>query len=292
MLRTGARALQALRPMHSGSICSPVRRWMAVPGSTKPVSAEWRRSISQTAVRREKENFGSIYVENSPQSYIERLNPVDYGHYHDRYQEMVTTALKEFAPKDRPMIAVELGSSYGNTTLAYKCGYKWKAACEAWLDESKPLDNAFDVSVNAVDLSPEALGYGKRRGIFDETFQHDFAKPYPPEIMAKLEAADFVTSIMTTFYIPTERWMEGCFKFLADRSKPKMLVYNVMLVFDQRNLSPELLFAGIPNWTAKSSFNKHRNMTKIEQESNHGCTEAWTTTYIVTFHPCQPHNPH
>jgi hypothetical protein len=29
-----------------------------------------------------KENFGSIYVENSPQSYIERLNPVDYGHYH------------------------------------------------------------------------------------------------------------------------------------------------------------------------------------------------------------------
>ena len=82
MLRTGARALQALRPMHSGSICSPVRRWMAVPGSTKPVSAEWRRSISQTAVRREKENFGSIYVENSPQSYIERLNPVDYGHYH------------------------------------------------------------------------------------------------------------------------------------------------------------------------------------------------------------------
>lgn len=85
MLRTGARALQALRPSYSGSICSPVRRWVAMPGSSAPfsvVSAEWRRSISQTAVRREKENFGSIYVENSPQSYIERLNPVDYGHYH------------------------------------------------------------------------------------------------------------------------------------------------------------------------------------------------------------------
>ena len=40
---------------------------------------------------------------------------------------MVTTALKDFAPKDRPMIAVELGSSYGNTTLAYKCGYKVSA---------------------------------------------------------------------------------------------------------------------------------------------------------------------
>ena len=34
-------------------------------------------------------------------------------------------------------LQVELGSSYGNTTLAYKCGYKWKAACDAWLDVSK-----------------------------------------------------------------------------------------------------------------------------------------------------------
>lgn len=169
---------------------------------------------------------------------------------------------------------MELGSSYGNTTLAYKCGYKWDDACKAWLDMAKPLDKFVDVHVNAVDLSNEALAYGKERGIFDETMQHDFSQPYTPEIAAKLQEADFVTSIMTTFYIPTERWMEGCYKFLSDRSKPKLLVYNVMQSFDQRNLTPELLFAGISNWTAQSSFNKHRNFTEIEQASHHGTRRA------------------
>ena len=49
------------------------------------------------------------------------------------------------------------------------------------------------------------MAYGKERGIFQETFQHNFSDPYTPEIGAKLQEADFVTSIMTSFYIPTER---------------------------------------------------------------------------------------
>ena len=32
------------------------------------------------------------------------------------------------------------------------------------------------------------------------------------------------------WWVRKSRWMEGCYKFLADRSKPKMLVYNVMQV--------------------------------------------------------------
>ena len=49
-------------------------------------------------------------------------------------------------------------------------------------------------------------------------------RPHPPllnRLQAKLEQADFLTSIMTTFYIPTERWMEACSKFLANRSPPQ-----------------------------------------------------------------------
>jgi hypothetical protein len=223
------------------------------------------RHIRATTGKPAKENFGNMYHENTPQAYITRLNPIDYGHYHDRFTEMITAEFKAFAPKGRQMIAVELGTSYGNTTLAYKCGYNWEAVSKAWLDEQQPLAKTFDIYVNAVDISTESLAFGKRRGIFNETFQQDFAQPYSPAIAAKLQEADFVTSIMTSFYIPTERWMEGCYKFLSDRSKPKLLVYNVMQAFDQRNLSPELLFAGIPNWTSKSAFSKHRNFTQVEQ---------------------------
>ncbi len=34
-------------------------------------------------------NFGNIYEEDTPQSYVQTLVPIDYGHYHDRYTEMV-----------------------------------------------------------------------------------------------------------------------------------------------------------------------------------------------------------
>ena len=48
---------------------------------------------------------------------------------------MVNKELECFAPKDRQMVAVELGSSYGNTTLSYKCGHNWDAAVDFWLKE-------------------------------------------------------------------------------------------------------------------------------------------------------------
>ncbi|KAJ1479653.1 hypothetical protein T484DRAFT_1813521 [Baffinella frigidus] len=238
-------------------------------------------SESSDAAKPPKENFSSIYVEETPQSYVKTLIPVDYGHYHDRYHELVQAELEEFAPKDRQMIAVELGASYGNTTLSYKCGHNWDAAVDFWLNEEKPMEKKWDFHVVAVDISPQALGFGQRRNIFDTSIVHDFTNPPTHELATTLEKADFLTAIMTTFYIPTDRWHEMLFKFIADRSKPKLLVYNVMMAFDKRNLTPEQLFGH--GWTSKRSFNKHRNFTALEQTGQHGCKEAWTMTYLVRF---------
>ena len=104
-----------------------------------------------------QEDFGNIYVENSPQAYVQRLVPVDYGHYHDRYCEMINEELEKFAPKDREMSAVELGSSYGNTTLAYKFGLNWEKAVESWMHDDQPLKKKWDFNVVAVDISEQAL---------------------------------------------------------------------------------------------------------------------------------------
>ena len=120
------------------------------------------------------------------------------------------------------MVAVELGSSYGNTTLSYKCGHNWDAAVDFWLKEDTPMVKKWDFHVVAIDISEKALGFGKRRGIFDEVLVHDFADAPAPELAAALERADFLTSIMTTFYIPTDRLNEMLFKFLGNRSKPKV----------------------------------------------------------------------
>jgi len=106
-------------------------------------------------------------------------------------------------------------------------------------------------------------------------------------------------------------------------------VYNVMMAFDSRNLTPEVLFGHVKvmapthlappdprtcgvalrcgprrarreaggragaaqGWTAKSSFNKHRGFTELEQKGQHGCKEAWTMTYMVTFDKARTPEP-
>lgn len=113
-------------------------------------------------------NFGNIYKENTPQSYVQTLVPIDYGHYHDRYMEMSGEEIAKLY-KGTKMTAIELGSSYGNTTLGYRCGYNWDKAVDAWMNEDKPLEYKWDFHVIAQDISEQALGFGKDRGIFDET---------------------------------------------------------------------------------------------------------------------------
>mmetsp|Transcript_8045 Transcript_8045/g.16024 ORF Transcript_8045/g.16024 Transcript_8045/m.16024 type:complete len:242 (+) Transcript_8045:79-804(+) len=234
-----------------------------------------------------KTNFGGIYEEGTPQKYVQTLVPIDYGHYHDRYTEMVNEELEKLY-KGKQMKAVELGASYGNTTLSYRCGYNWEKSVDVWLNEEKPLEYKWDFHIVAMDLSENALGFGKRRGIFDTTIAHDFSVPFTPELGKHMEQADFMTSIMTTFYIPTERWYEAVFKFLSDRSKPKLLAYNMMMAFDDRNWTPEVLFNGVQKWSCRRSFNKHRNFTELEQSTHHGNKEAWTMTYFVHFDAIEP----
>lgn len=78
-----------------------------------------------------QQNFGNIYAENTPQAYVQTLVPIDYGHYHDRYMEMSGEELTKLG-KGKKITAIELGSSYGNTTLGYRCGYNWDKAVDAW----------------------------------------------------------------------------------------------------------------------------------------------------------------
>eukprot|EP00293_Proteomonas_sulcata_P015989 CAMPEP_0184299880 /NCGR_PEP_ID=MMETSP1049-20130417/10410_1 /TAXON_ID=77928 /ORGANISM="Proteomonas sulcata, Strain CCMP704" /LENGTH=234 /DNA_ID=CAMNT_0026610443 /DNA_START=48 /DNA_END=749 /DNA_ORIENTATION=+ len=225
-----------------------------------------------------KQDFGKIYYNQTPAQYISVLTPLDYGHYHDRLNVMIHD---EMLALNDQVVSVELGSSYGNTTISYRCGYDWEKTSEFWLDDSKPVEDKRPIKVIGVDISAEALQFGKDRGIFQEIVVHDFKDPFGEKI--DFTNSNMMISIMTTYYIPTERWLEACYKFLADRSQPKLLVYNMLMAFDKRNWSPEVLFAGVPGWRSSTSFDKHRNFSETEKETRKGCNEAWTLTYFVHF---------
>jgi len=178
--------------------------------------------------------------------------------------------------------AVEFGALYGNTTLAYKFNKGWDETTKIWADDAAPLVPRHSIHVMASDISGPALEYGLRRGIFNDICVHDF-KPFPPELSAAVADADMLFCLMATNYLKTLQWQRICLQFLGDRTKPKMLVYNVVAAFDKRNLSPEVLFASIKNWRASTHFIKHRNFSDEERPAHHNCRESWTLTYVVRF---------
>ncbi len=231
-----------------------------------------------------KQHWGNIYIEPTPVPYYTTMTPYDYGHYHDRFLEMFTPILdKNFPDRANNLDVVEIGTSYGNTTLAYKCGLDWAGCGKVWSDDSITLVPTRTVNVTAVDMSSPALTYGLNRGIFDTIVVHDFNAYPPAALVQSLDNADVLVLIMISSYIKTLPLQRLCFNFLADRRKKKVIAYNDTCAFDSRNLSPEALFAGIKNWTTSTHFTKHRNFTESESALRHGCKESWSYTYIVTF---------
>jgi hypothetical protein len=232
-----------------------------------------------------KQHWGDIYLSPSPMPYFTTMTPYDYGHYQNRFLEFVCPFLDKHYPDHSQLLeVVEVGSSYGNTTLAYKCGYTWEKTGQIWEDDSLPLEPLRSVNVTAVDMSQAALTYGAKRGIFDEIIVHDFnALISPPTVVTKLPSADLLIMIMISSYIKTLPLQRLVLQFLGFRDKKKILIYNDTCAFDTRNLSPESLFVGIPKWSTQTYFTKHRNFTEEESRLRHNCRESWTYTYFVTF---------
>jgi hypothetical protein len=191
-----------------------------------------------------KTEWGSIYTEPTPISYFDVMTPTDYGHYHDRFLNIITNTLVKYNPENKFLDVIEVGTSYGNTTLAYRSGFDWAATGEFWKNEDSVFTPIREMKVTAIDMSVPALNYGLKRRVFDHTIPHDFNAPLTPELITSLESGDLLVLIMISSYIKTLPLQRLCFTFLSDRSKQKIIAYNDTCAFDSRNLSPEALFAG------------------------------------------------
>lgn len=232
-----------------------------------------------------KADWGSIYTDPTPLPYFQVMSPTDYGHYQDRFLEIITNLLKKHTDEDSLLNVIEIGASYGNTTLAYRCGLNWQQTGKFWEDESLAMAPVRKMRVTALDSSVPALNYGLRRQVFDAVIAHDFNSNLTTELNSLLGEGDLLVLIMISSYIKTLSLQRICFSFLSDRSKQKIIAYNDTCAFDSRNLSPEALFAGVKGWTTSTHFTKHRNFTEEESVHQHGCKESWSYTYVVVFEP-------
>ena len=149
-----------------------------------------------------KQHFDDIYVELTPVPY--KLRILDELHYisddfnkqmFDRY---ITPWIESHEAQDnknnKPLKYVDLCCCFGNTTMACMNGMSYDEICDNWKDETscktitKPrrFPNIVTTTVG-IDISENALKYGKTVGLFDETICGDLNQSSTPEFQHVLE---------------------------------------------------------------------------------------------------------
>lgn len=227
-----------------------------------------------------KRDITPVYLAETPANYIESLDSQHYGKFQDRLSQFLEGTRKALLVSNPTPRVFEIGALYGNSTLALTNGMCWKEACAFWMGDKK-LRSEFRVS--ALDLSAPALSYGKRKGIFENTYVGDVNKEFSVEAKQSLKEADVLMCFMALNYTADGRWADLCAEFLQDRTKTKYILYSTVCAFDNREFYPEKLFTGLKNWSSEQTFCLHREFFEEEKAAHDGCNESWTYLYNVKF---------
>merc|ERR1719295_429267 len=105
------------------------------------------------------------------------------------------------AAQHKQIKLVDIGASFGNSTLALIENYDWKQVGALWRNETALIRNKAAFHVTATDLSRNALDYGKRRGYFDKTFVQNVDDEWDAQLAQNIVEADVLCIHMIFCYI-------------------------------------------------------------------------------------------
>uniref|UniRef100_A0A0G4GGZ5 Uncharacterized protein n=1 Tax=Chromera velia CCMP2878 TaxID=1169474 RepID=A0A0G4GGZ5_9ALVE len=212
-----------------------------------------------TAHNCNKTDLSKLYHEGDPKNFFDLFTDYGYGPCNSAITRLIRPALLQFvsdrreakinrkgegrdqdrgAEKDcgnanEATRVVELGSSFGNSTLSYRCGVEWEGMREVFYKKALPKDfcekdgeGAGKLRVFASDVSPSALHFGKSIGLFDETFPFDFNDPMCEPLVSELRTADVLFHMGAVLYQKTERLQECVDLFLSRASNDLTLSGN------------------------------------------------------------------
>ena len=247
--------------------------------------------MSQKAIKTDekKQHFDDIYVEQTPVPYKVRiLDALEYisdnfnKQMFDRLilpwiQQQQQTAANE--NKETIFRYVDLCACFGNTTMATVYGMNYHQICENWKDEEScktiQASRRFPCHTTAIDISENAMAYGKTVGLFDDTIVCDL-NSHGESKAAVLEAvrqADIMISTAALVYLDVTTIEELASAFSSSSTKEGYMLVNFLNPFSldkadetKRILLNHLDFVG-------SMATRHRKMSQLEQENYPG--EQW-----------------
>jgi SAM-dependent methyltransferase len=186
---------------------------------------------------------------------------------------------------NKPVNVVDIGCCYGNTTLMFTCGFTWNDTVNFWKGKIQLPDSRNKFYTTGIDISANPLKYGQEANIFDQVICSDLNAGLGNQsgiFLKYLKEADVLLMVMCTCYFDIETIRYIFREFLNNSQKDKIVIYDNLITFDNRNLDPGNLLPPDHQYISISDITKHRNLT-IEEKMNFKNNEAVARIYILNF---------
>jgi hypothetical protein len=235
-----------------------------------------------------KQHFDDIYVEETPVPYkIRILDALDYisdnfnRQMFDRLILPWIQAQQELDnnPKSKSIEYVDLCACFGNTSMATVYGMTYAQICENWKDETACMTiqgtRRFPCTITGIDISKNAMAYGKKVGIYDTTLVCDLNDDSVPEQQAVLDTmktADVLISTAALVYLDLEA-IESIVGAFASKPAEGYMLVNFLNPFslDKADQTKQVLLKHLE--FVGSMATRHRRMSQLEQDNYPG--EEW-----------------
>lgn len=232
-----------------------------------------------------KQHFDDIYVCDNPVPYKVRiLDALSYVSDNFNKAMFEDHILPVFESKDGPVNYVDLCACFGNTTMACLHGMDYDAIRDNWKDEDscatinqprKTLGSG--THVTAIDISPPAMAYGKKVGLYDETIVADLnnlaSEPFA-ETKAALSKADIFLSTAALCYLEVPAIEALVDAFVAGSGEDGMMLVNFLNPFclEKADATKRILLSKLDFVASRAT--RHRRMSQLEQDNYPG--EEWS----------------
>jgi hypothetical protein len=228
-----------------------------------------------------KQHFDDIYVEETPVPYkIRILDALDYisdNFNRQMFDRLILPWIQ--AQQGKSIEYVDLCACFGNTSMATVYGMTYAQICENWKDETACRTiqglRRFPCTITGIDISKNAMAYGKQVGIYDTTLVCDLNDDSVPEQQAVLDTmktADVLISTAALVYLDLEA-IEGIVGAFASKPAEGYMLVNFLNPFslDKADQTKKVLLKHLE--FVGSMATRHRRMSQLEQDNYPG--EEW-----------------
>jgi len=235
-----------------------------------------------------KQHFDDIYVCETPVPYkiriLDAMSYVSDEFNRAMFEEHIAPFLESLG-KDS-VSYVDLCACFGNTTMACLHGMSYDEIRDNWKDEDscqtinkprKTFGAPSGCSVTAIDISPQAMAYGKSVGLYNETVVCDLNNTEAPtfaDAKAALSKADVFLSTAALCYLTVESIEQLVDAFCSGESAKGMMLVNFLNPFclEKADATKQILLERLDFVASRAT--RHRRMSQLEQNNYPG--EEWS----------------